>query len=412
MLKNFSDEVCEYIEKNVKFRLGDFQLLSQVDTLSAVSPFSETVITFLDSFSKKLLHAKGAKLFPDIVTLGFWCRRASVESMKKIYSVDGLRLGRGIAFHIAPSNVAVNFAYSMLAALFAGNINIVRLPSKHFDQVNIIVDALQETLQEFPDLVPYLILVQYGRDKKINDFFSILCDLRIIWGGDQTVATLRESPIRPRTKEICFADRYSICIIDADRYLEHNKYAEAAGGFYNDTYLNDQNACTSPKLVVWMGDKVSEAQEVFWGELSKLVSEKYTLGAVQVIDKLDAALQYAAVCGEGVNPRYQEYDQGNRINRLQIDKVESSLLEVKHNSGLFFEYQTNDLQDILPVCETKLQTIATLNVPKETMEHFILEHCPRGIDRIVPVGKTLDFELNWDGYNLMNEMTRNISINI
>lgn len=413
MLKNFSEEAeCEYIQKNVEFRVGDFDLLTKIDVVPAQIPFSENVIAFLDSFSKKLLHVKGANVFPDIVTLGFWCRRASVEAMKKKYAVEGLRLGRGIAFHIAPSNVAVNFAYSMLASLFAGNKNIVRLPSKYFDQVDIIVDALQETLQEFPDLAPYILLVQYGRDKKINDYFSALCDLRIIWGGDQTVATLRESPIRPRTKEICFADRYSICIIDADRYLGQNKYAEAANGFYNDTYLNDQNACTSPKLMVWMGEKVAEAQEIFWGELSKLVTQKYSLGAVQVIDKLDAALQYAAICGEGVNPRYLEYDQENRINRIQIDRVEAALLEVKHNSGLFFEYQTNDLRDILPVCVTKLQTVAALNVPKETMENFIRESCPGGIDRVVPVGKTLDFELDWDGYNLMNEMTRNISLNI
>ena len=31
--------------------------------------------------------------------------------------------------------------------------------------------------------------------------------------------------------------------------------------FYNDTYLSDQNACTSPRLVVWMGSKKKEAKE-------------------------------------------------------------------------------------------------------------------------------------------------------
>jgi hypothetical protein len=413
MQKSLNDsEIFEYIKKNVLFRVGNFDFLRQMEVTPAMSPFSAQVVDFLDAFSKKLLHIKGANLYPDIVTLGFWCRRASVESMKKEHESDRIRVGRGISFHIAPSNVAVNFAYSMLASLFAGNINIVRLPSKHFDQVDIIVDSLNQVLDEFTEMKPYVMLVQYERDKKINDFFSELCDIRVIWGGDNTIAALRESKIRPRTKEICFADRYSICVIDADCYLENKKYDETANGFYNDTYLNDQNACTSPKLIVWMGKRVEEAQDVFWESLAKIVKDKYSIGPVQIIDKLDAALQYAAMCDTDVAPKYTTYDASNKINRVQIEKVASDLLEVKQNSGLFFEIKTNDLKDILPVCVSKLQTIASVNVPKEVLTDFFLNNCPRGIDRIVPVGKTLDFSLIWDGYDLINEMTRQVVIDV
>ena len=31
-----------------------------------------------------------------------------------------------------------------------------------------------------------------------------------------------------------------------------------------------------------------------------------------------------------------------------------------------------------------------------------------GVDRIVPIGKTMDFDLIWDGYNLYEMMTRRI----
>ena len=38
--------------------------------------------------------------------------------LKKEYKKDeSLRLGRGIIFHIAPSNVPINFAYSLVAGL-------------------------------------------------------------------------------------------------------------------------------------------------------------------------------------------------------------------------------------------------------------------------------------------------------
>lgn len=35
-----------------------------------------------------------------------------------------------------------------------------------------------------------------------------------------------------------------------------------------------------------------------------------------------------------------------------------------------------------------------------------------GVDRVVPIGKTMDFDFIWDGYNLSERMTRIISINI
>ena len=34
----------------------------------------------------------------------------------------------------------------------------------------------------------------------------------------------------------------------------------------------------------------------------------------------------------------------------------------------------------------------------------------KGIDRIVPVGKTMDFDLIWDGNNLYERLTRIISL--
>ena len=34
----------------------------------------------------------------------------------------------------------------------------------------------------------------------------------------------------------------------------------------------------------------------------------------------------------------------------------------------------------------------------------------KGVDRIVPIGKTMDFDFIWDGYNLFDSFTRKISI--
>ena len=34
----------------------------------------------------------------------------------------------------------------------------------------------------------------------------------------------------------------------------------------------------------------------------------------------------------------------------------------------------------------------------------------RGVDRVVPMGHTMDFDLTWDGYNLVNQLTRVVDV--
>ena len=41
----------------------------------------------------------------------------------------------------------------------------------------------------------------------------------------------------------------------------------------------------------------------------------------------------------------------------------------------------------------------------------LLESGVKGIDRIVPIGHTMDFDLLWDGYDLVSQMTRVINRN-
>ena len=111
-------------------------------------PFDELVVEFLSDLSKELMLDKKAKLFPDIVTLGFWLRKSSVLKLKERFSdsENYSRVGRGIAFHIAPSNVPVNYAYSLFTGLICGNANIVRIPTKEFPQISIINRAINSVL--------------------------------------------------------------------------------------------------------------------------------------------------------------------------------------------------------------------------------------------------------------------------
>ena len=70
----------------------------------------------------------------------------------------------------------------------------------------------------------------------------------------------------------------------------------------------------------------------------------------------------------------------------------------------------NDLQEIVHIINRKYQTLAYYGFMPEELNDFILKSGILGIDRVVPIGKTTDFDLVWDGYNLINSLTREITI--
>lgn len=403
MQKSFDKEEL----KGIQYLTGSEDILAQMPEVNAREPFDQETEEFLNTLSRTLLSMPEAKLYPDVVTFAFWIRRSSVRKLKERFRTEEgcVRLGRGAAFHIAPSNVAVNYAYSFAAGLMTGNANIVRVPSKDFPQIALINKAVHAALEQHPDCVPYICFVRYGREQRINDALSTIADVRIVWGGDRTIAELRKSPLSPRATEITFADRYSLSVIDSDAYMAAEDPGRIADDFYNDTYLTDQNACTSPRLVAWCGSQIGQAKERFWGLLLERVRQKYEFQPIQGVNKLTNAYLAAA----GHSGIHMVCCGDNRLVRVELDRLFDNLMDFRGDSGYFYEYNFRDILELKPICDdTHCQTVSYIGDSKMFLP--LLEAGIRGVDRIVPVGKTMDFDLIWDGYDLYERLTRIISV--
>ncbi len=84
-------------------------------------------------------------------------------------------------------------------------------------------------------------------------------------------------------------------------------------------------------------------------------------------------------------------------------------MDLKDNCGYFFEYDCDDIMDIQPLCNDKrCQTVGLLGDRSVLVP--LLKSGIKGIDRVVPVGKTMDFDLIWDGYDLPVMLTRTIKL--
>ena len=111
MLKNFGD---------VKLLFPKEIDMNKFIHITPEEPFAEESVEFLNALSQALNKDPRTKNYPDVATFAFFCRKANILQLKKkYYKDDNLRLGRGIVFHVAPSNVPVNFAYSLICGILS-----------------------------------------------------------------------------------------------------------------------------------------------------------------------------------------------------------------------------------------------------------------------------------------------------
>ena len=136
--KNLKLEVAAMLDKTIfKYEiLGNKKL-----ELYISEPFNSLAINFIEDFSKTLKEFKEIKIYPDLIYLMFWCSKNKNLIKKK--NNEYLRLGRGLIFHICPSNVPTNFIYSFFFGLLSGNSNIIKIPSKNFKEKDIIISVLK-----------------------------------------------------------------------------------------------------------------------------------------------------------------------------------------------------------------------------------------------------------------------------
>jgi len=258
-------------------------------------------------------------------------------------------------------------------------------------------------------LCDHIRLVRYDRnDQEATAIFSRMCDVRMIWGGDDTIRQIRLRAIPSRAFDITFADRYSVCVVSAEQYLEEGDPSLIAKGFYNDTYLFDQNACTAPHLVLWLGSAEArkQARQIFWEALQDHLQARYVLEPQAAVEKLATALRYAALHKGARMVRGPD----NLITRVELTRLETYLDRWRCHSGFFFEYELTNLEQVLMIVSRRYQTLSYFGFAKASLRNLVTRGRALGIDRIVPIGRTLEFSLNWDGYDLLRSLSRVVTV--
>ena len=396
------------IRNKINFLVGDPNQI--FDTPEVV--YDEVRVNFLSDLSIALLQHQDIRKYSDAATFAFWCRRANLNKIIANLNSNYLRLGLRMVYHNSPSNVPVNFAFSLAFGMLAGNTSVVRLSSKESESTSFIVSALSKLLEtnQYKEINKFIYIIKFDRDDDVNKFWMSVADGRVIWGGDETVAQMRSYPCKARSREIVFPDRYSLCVINAIDVIELkqsdlNKLCEK---LFNDIYIMDQNACTSPQLFNWVGDKssIKKAKDRLWSAFSVYVDLNHSLEPIHYMNK------YVDACRNALsNDNIKSIKQENNL----LFNIELSYFHKNQNSqrgyfGTIHEISLKDLDELFEVIDGRCQTLTYFGFDIEELRNFVVSNRLSGIDRIVPIGSSLEMDVMWDGYDIINHHSRSIDI--
>lgn len=392
-------------KKTFKYTL-DLPALKTNDYIIDVADY--LVLNFLNDLSKSILRDPFFKTEPSFIALGFWLRKTNI---KRILTENSYLQNNNVfvakplgkVFHLCPSNVDTMFIYSLVLALLAGNKNVVRISSKlENDFIFKLFDLFNNLLEkeEYKSLIDYINVITYERSDKRNEEISLNVNGRIIWGGDETVSQFKKYATKPKVKDLFFTDKVSLSVINAEDIIKFDiDFDEIVKNLYNDIYTFNQKGCSSPHSLFIIGRSVDKKAvlERIYKKLSEMARIEYKEDISSI-----ASLKLNQSVVDIMEDRITE--MLNSSNYLIFSRLTSN--EVPHSCGAGFIYYEllDTLEEVQLYIDNKTQTITYSGFNKSEIKDFLNKIDVETVDRVVPLGKALEFDYIWDGYNIFMEM--------
>ena len=378
-------------------------------------PFADDVVELCSRFAQRLISDPVARVHPELMTLGFFMRKTELMKMKREFEAGGrpdvVRVPHGLVFHVPPANVDTLFVYSWLWSVLAGNSNLVRLSSRGSPVTDHLCDLLGGELERADMAGPRarVAMVQYPHDDAITAAISARAGLRVIWGGDASIAAIRRAPLQPYARDLTFADRWSLLALGAEAVasLHDTGIEQLAERVFNDVFWFDQLGCASPRLCLWIGERplVSEARARLWPAVAQVVGSRGYRPEVSARLGRELFIHRAILDG----PVIARTDFGPSLAVLRVDRLDG-LRRDHPGMGLLFEASAPALASIERWIDRKDQTLTHFGLSRQDLLGLAERLGGRGLDRIVPVGQALQLARFWDGYDLGAEFVRNVHV--
>ena len=377
--------------------------------------FDTLVIKFLSKLSQKLLSKNlNIEEYRDFIGFGFWVRESNLINMRDSRKDINCRVGRGVSFHIAPSNISTNSLYTLAFGLLSGCPSIIRLSNKNIDELRSIMKLINKILEssEFKNLSNKISFINYEHDRTISNYFSSLVDSRILWGGDETIKIFKSFKTASHCLDIVFPNKVSSSLISSEWLIssDGNEISNKADLFARDIGLFSQMACSSPQSLILLKDqKLSSKKELldFFKKCDLSLSNKNWLSENQSFENFKSSVD---ICME--LPNFKCIFKGINLSVFFADKAQfKDINNFKTRDSCIFLSEVDSIEEALSLLPKNNQTIVCIGLKKDIKNKVVQKGMLGGSNRFVSPGNALNMNIFWDGYDIVSFLSKIISLN-
>jgi len=377
---------------------------------SVYAPFGPERIEALNKLSRAILTTPSLRGDDASTAFAFWLRPGYVGEVHRHYDAmcerypDAVVQPAGLVFHIAPGNVDTMFLYSWALSFLCGNQNAIRISRRSGGLLADLLGCMNTLMEQHPWIAAENIFCQYPREAAdITQFFSEQCDLRVVWGGNETIRRIRNISLNPHASERCFSSKYSLAILKVEAFLaaDAGERQQVFEKLYNDIYPFDQMACSSPHAICWVGNEAERTKAIPLfqdGFRTVLEAKGHQDSAGAAVKRYSHAFEMAA-------------ENRGRValenaGCLHVDCTRNELVRDLCGGGFLSHYAMGDLTELAGQLSPRDQTIVHYGFKPAELKAFAQSELHRGIDRMVPLGASLNFHHIWDGFDLLRDFSR------
>ncbi|MFN9371132.1 MAG: acyl-CoA reductase [Planctomycetaceae bacterium] len=307
-------------------------------------------------------------------------------------------LPRGLVCHWIAGNVPLLGMFSWALSALLGNVNAIRLSSRQADTMSPLLELLAETSPAGRQMADETLVCSFPRElEAAHQALSDAADVRIAWGGQESIEAVRRLPCRWDCDDIVMGPRISVAVVDPALAAP-----ATVSRLATDVVFFDQAACSSPQVIFVRGAPGEAGFEHFLTELARAMGEQTARFPRHPLDfgetyriELDRA---RALMAGGTIRR----DESTRWTIAILDRVNPRLA----CTNCFVQVvPCADWQPVWDFLPENIQTIVTL-LPADEFGTFTEQAARRGACRFPVPGTGNHFDVPWDGIPLVSRLTR------
>jgi len=316
---------------------------------------------------------------------------------------------RGLVCHWLAGNVQILGMFALVQSIISKNVNLLKVSSRDdgvfTDLLNEFNGVIYTTESGYTitgdDLLKTIAVVYFNHHaEKLGEEMSKQADVRIAWGGRESVEAVAGYPAQYDAETVIFGPKLSYSVIAKEELSSPQEAKKLARKVSVDVSVFDQTGCASPhNLYIEKGGVVSPEEFV------NILGDSMQKTEIQIPKPMMSPEQVSQIHSIRGVYDFKGAVKGSDSMSWTILLDDLDEIDKPVYSRVLFVHQVDSIFDSLKYIDENIQTIG-IAAPEEKAIAYANEATKRGVMRLPLIGRMLNFEMPWDGIFLFDRLVK------